>query len=278
MASCVREGVMYNFGSLSAEARMTAGLNLIDVATQVLFPMVTAEEPYLSARALWALGHYFDVKLSQEQLGVVLKTVLAKFEHSAFPVRVSAALCLAGFIQRGDECVAPLRSLLSPLLDSYLKMLSEFESEALVSALEMLVYMFRHDIAPHAAALVKRLCEQIVHLFRECSQDDGNVVQASYATLRALRTVLGSVGRSETVWPQLNGILIPLLTQEFLKEDGLYLDYYDEFIKMVTYMTYYTPVFQPVVCVCVCVCAGVCTGVLLGDVNRELNVYNMCVH
>jgi len=245
-AACIREGVMYNFGSLSAEARMTAGLNLIQLVTDVLFPMVTAHEPYLAARALWALGHYFDVKLSQEQLGTVLKTVLSQFENAAFPVRVSAALCLGGFIQRGEDCVEPLRPLLSALLEAYLKMLSEFESEALVSALEMLVYMFRKDIGPHAAALVKRLCEQIVHLFRECSQEDGTVVQASYATLRALRTVLGSVGRSEAVWPQINEILIPLLSQEFLKEDGLYVDYYDDFVKLVTYMTYYTPVFQPV--------------------------------
>ena len=52
-----------------------------------------------------------------------------------------------------------LRPALGQLLELYLKIMDEVDSEDLVGALEGIMTVFRDDIAPHAVNLVTKLIE-----------------------------------------------------------------------------------------------------------------------
>lgn len=71
---------------------------------------------------------------------------------SELPVRLTAATSLHK-LMHNDECTSLLKPALKDILQIYLKLMSEIDSEELVSALEEIVSHFKDDIGPFALEL-----------------------------------------------------------------------------------------------------------------------------
>lgn len=68
-----------------------------------------------------------------------------------------AATCLDKFL-KDEKIINFLKPALKGLLETYLKLMSEIESEELVGSLETIVKEFKEDISPYAI----ELCTQLV--------------------------------------------------------------------------------------------------------------------
>ena len=81
------------------------------------------------------------------------------------PVRLTAAISLHK-LMHNDECTNLLKPYLKEILQIYLKLMSEIDSEELIGALEEIVSHFKEDIGPFALELT----EQLVIAFKRLSQ------------------------------------------------------------------------------------------------------------
>jgi hypothetical protein len=73
------------------------------------------------------------------------------FDHD-LPVRLTAATSIHKLLIN-DEASQFLKPALKNILEQYLKIMTEIDSEELVSALEEIVKHFKDDIAPYAIDL-----------------------------------------------------------------------------------------------------------------------------
>lgn len=103
-------------------------------------------------RALWMYGEYCE-NLKFKDDAHLSRVVELSFRclHSDpdLPVRLTAATSVSRLLQNDTACNL-LKPHLRQILETYLKLMSEIESEELVSALEQIVTLYKDDIDPFA--------------------------------------------------------------------------------------------------------------------------------
>jgi hypothetical protein len=80
---------------------------------------------------------------------VVALTYECLHRDPALPVRLTAAISMKELLRNDDACNM-LKPHLKEILESYLKLMTEIESEELVSALEEIVSLYNEEIGPYA--------------------------------------------------------------------------------------------------------------------------------
>lgn len=124
---------------------------------QHVLPELTNTQPFLRLRACWMYGEFGSFKLRDAQnLNRAVDLIYRNLNDAELPVRLQAALSIHKLLGN-DETFNFLKPALKNILEQYLKLMTEIDSEDLVSALEEVVAHFKDDIAPYALQLTEQL-------------------------------------------------------------------------------------------------------------------------
>ena len=93
--------------------------------------------------------NHLKFKDSNHMKEVVAQTYECLHKDPALPVRLNAAISMKELL-RNDEACKMLKPHLKEILEAYLKLMQEIESEELVNALEEIVSLYNEDIGPFA--------------------------------------------------------------------------------------------------------------------------------
>lgn len=153
----LRESLLYAVGSLIEEIQPYKTLRvLVDpMLSSHVLPVLQNQQPFLRMRGLWLYSKYVeDMQFKNEEhlAKVVELSYACLINDSQLPVRLQAALTISKLLQK-EKAAEVLKPHLAQILQAFLKLMSEIESEELVNALEEVVTMYRDDIGPFAIQL-----------------------------------------------------------------------------------------------------------------------------
>ena len=118
--------------------------------------------------------------------------IFKNFQGSELPVRFQAALTIHKLLEN-EVTFNFLKPALSQILQKYLDLMNEIDSEDLVTALEEVVSHFKDDIYPFASELT----EQLVNSYHRLSQvgvddDGGESALAAVGCVTTIRRIIES--------------------------------------------------------------------------------------
>ena len=223
-----------------------------------VLPLFASPHGHLRAKGCWLAGLYADSPFAAGQgqgptFTALLQCVIGALSDPELPVRVDAGVAVRSFVDAVEaEDLGPLRPLVPDLLQRFLAISQEVDSEDLTSSLETVVDRFGSDMGPYAVSVVSALTQQFA---RAIAEEDAAVAEeggdfgsggggalAGYSILRAISTVLDSVCSIPQLYPQLEELLFPIL-HRYTSEEGL--DVFEEITQIATYLTYFAPGITP---------------------------------
>ena len=103
---------------------------------QHVMPELESQTPFLRSRACWVYGEFGDYDFKDEDhVKKAVDGVYKSLFAPELPVRLSAALAMSKFI-KNETAESFLKPALGNILEVYLKIMNEIDSEELVGALE----------------------------------------------------------------------------------------------------------------------------------------------
>jgi importin-7 len=264
------------------------------LVSRVILPLFTSPHGHLRAKAAWAGSTFADAPLGGGPGGdepgcgptfdALFAATAGALADPDLPVRVDAATALRSLVDALDEERVPafaagLPTLLRPLL----AVLSELDSEDVLSSLEALVDKVGPAIAPYASELTAQLVgayNRMVGPARagtgsagvliaagggggggpgsppgaalttaaaasDAGSDDGDdAAMAAYGVLRALLTILDAVSGLPGAVAALAPSLTPLLAS-MLTPAVPTEDTFEEALDLLAYLTYFAPDLTP---------------------------------
>ena len=149
----MKEAIIYAIGSLVDQIRDQKDLKAMmePMLLQYILPELSNPQPFLRMRALWMYGEFGSHRFKDEAhiksaIDAVYKCL---HEPNELPVRLTAATSIHKLLNN-ETAAELLKPALKTVLEAYLKLMTEIESEELVSALEEIVSHFKDDIEPYA--------------------------------------------------------------------------------------------------------------------------------
>ena len=252
------DGALLAVGTLSERLKKVERYKaqLEPMLQQYVIPLFSAPHGHLRAKGCWLAGLYADTFFAEGQgkgatFSAMLQCNIAALTDPELPVRVDAAVAMRSFVDAVDaEDLGPLRPLVPDLLQRFLAISHEVDSEDVTSSLETVVEGFGSDMGPYAVTVVTALTQQFWRAIAEeestaGGEDDGEFAGgalAGYSVLRAISTVLDAVSSLPELYPQLEELLYPIL-EKYTSEEGL--DVFEEVTQLITYLTYFGPGITP---------------------------------
>ena len=93
-----------------------------------------------------------------------------------------------------------LKPALGQILEVYLKIMQDIDSEELVKSLESIMTIYKDDIAPYAVQISEQLVTQYRRLIEvNMDDDDGESALAAVGCVTAIRQLLDSVSKNKVV-------------------------------------------------------------------------------
>lgn len=183
-------------------------------------------------------GEFGDMKFKDNShLQQAIDCVYQCLYDSDLPVRVMAATSIHKLINN-PTVFQFLKPALKNILEVYLKMMTEIESEELVSALEEIVKHFKDDIEPYAIELCNQLVVSYQRLIQvNVEEDDGESALAAVGCVTAIRRILDSVSTNAPLLQKLEEIVFPILMHS-LTMDGL--DAIEDGLDCIALFVYYS--------------------------------------
>jgi hypothetical protein len=232
---------------------------------QHVVPLFASPHGHLRSKGCWLAGLYADTVFTEGQgrgatFTALLTCVIHSLSDPQLPVRVDAGVAIRQFVDAVEEDdLGPLKPLVPNLLEKFLAISHEVDSEDLTGSLETVVERFGSDMGPYAVGVVTALTQQFWRAIAEeengagggGGEDDegGNpnsfsdgAALAGYSILRAISTVLDAVSSLPELYPQLEELLFPIL-EKYSSEAGL--DVFEEITQLITYLTYFAPAITP---------------------------------
>ena len=129
-----------------------------------VMPELISDQPFLRSRACWVYGEFGDYSFSDDKhIQQATDGVYQNLSNEHLPVRLSAALALSKLIQN-ETAANFMKPALSSILQVYLKIMNEIDSEELIEAFEQIVNIFKDQLAPYALEICTQLVEQYKRL------------------------------------------------------------------------------------------------------------------
>jgi len=235
------DGAMLAIGSLADKLKGSVNYrgSVETMLTRHIVPEFRNPRGHIRAKACWVSGQFSDVQFADAQsFNTLFRLVVGCLADPELPVRVDAVIALRNFVEATED-LSDLRSILPQLLNELFKLMNEVENEDLVFTLETIVEKFGEEISPYAVGLTQNLVAAFWKCINSEDESDDDVgALASVGCLRAIATVLESVSSLPHLYPQLEAILMPVLTK-MLTTDGQ--DVFEEVLELVSYITYFGP-------------------------------------
>lgn len=130
-----------------------------------------------------------------------------------------------------------LKPALKDVLDIYLTMMGEIESEELVTALERIVAFYKEDMQPFALRLSTQLVDSYQKLILiDVKEDGGESANAAVECVTALSRIIRSCKNNAEVLAKLEQIIYPVL-ENCLSDQGL--ECMEEGVDCISLLVYY---------------------------------------
>jgi len=173
----------------------------------------------LRRRACLTYADFSSFKLKDnEHIKQAVDGIYQNLNSQELPVRLAAATTLSKILKKevAEEFVKPH---LKSILEIYLKLMDEIDSEELVGALEEIMRIYKDDVAPFAMQICEQLSIQYKRLL-EVEDDDGESALAAMGCISAIRRVLDAVSDNKLLLKQLFPVVLPLI-QHGITIDGM---------------------------------------------------------
>jgi hypothetical protein len=120
-----------------------------------VFPELDSASSVMRARACWTLQQFSDqiADIGADAAAATVQKLLERMRDPELPVRIMAACALGQFVD-SDVIHQHLAPLVGELLQAFLAMMDEVESDILIVALQNLVEHFQDEVSPHAVSFV----------------------------------------------------------------------------------------------------------------------------
>lgn len=243
----IKEAILHAIGHLSSKIKQYPELKsqmepmlishvLPEFKNESLIP--TGGSGFMKMRCLWIYGElgsfkFTDMDHIRQSIDCIYQCLAY---HSDLPVRVMAATSIHKLLNN-KTAFEFLKPALSDILQVYLKLMTEIESEELVYALEEIVTHFKEDISPYAVELTSQLVTSYQRLIQvNVEDDDGESALAAVGCVTAIRRILDSVQENKGLLAQLEERIFPILMHG-LTQDGM--DAIEDALDCVVLLLYY---------------------------------------
>ena len=236
-----KEALLHQVGhlssSLSSNPQFSASAEAL-LLTHV-FPELSTRVHFLRARAVWTYGKFASFPMSnKDHQQQVLETTCALLIDSELPVKFEAALTIPRLL-KWEIGKARVRGEISNLLQVYLNLISQIDSEEIIEALEDIVENFDQEILPFAVDLVARLVVTFANLAsREVADDNGDSAMAAVSTLNTIIRLVDTVRESQDDVVKVANLLGEVLNH-CLARKGC--EYMEEGLKILALLLKYSP-------------------------------------
>ncbi|ODQ81596.1 hypothetical protein BABINDRAFT_159869 [Babjeviella inositovora NRRL Y-12698] len=183
------------------------------VLAQFVVPELGAAEDFLTARACECVAVFAHTYRDEQVLARVFEGVRACFlRDDALPVQIEAADALRALVAE-PRVVQFLAPDVPRVMEKFLKLNLEFESDILSYVMENFVEVFAAQLEPFAVQLAASLCAQFVKLASEIVETGDND-DKEYQALGVLNTLISmaiSMNSSKEVTASLEATIAPLV-------------------------------------------------------------------
>lgn len=137
----VKEALLYAIGSLNEIIGLHKDLarNIEPMLKTHVLPDFTSPHPLLKSRACWVYGEFCDYEFQDTQhIQQAVDGVYQNLFCDHLPIKFAAALALAKMLSN-DTAVQFLKPALKNILEVYLKVMEDIDSEELIGSLEVIM-------------------------------------------------------------------------------------------------------------------------------------------
>ena len=155
----IKEALLFSIGSLNEVISLYPDLvaNIEPMLKAHVLPDFSSPHLLLKSRACWAYGEFSEYEFSdQAHIQQAVDGIYKCLFVDNLPIKFSAALSLSKML-KNESAVAFLKPALQNILEVYLKIMEEIDSDELIGALEQFVEIYSEDIGPFAIQLAQQL-------------------------------------------------------------------------------------------------------------------------
>ncbi|CAG9311508.1 unnamed protein product [Blepharisma stoltei] len=236
-----KEAILLALGSIYQILKENVELaqNIQNILSVYVLPEFENPVGFLRARACWMYAQFASFPFTNaEHQGLALQKICQMMLDPDLPVRTEAATALPRLLL-WNISKDKVSSEIKEILQVYLKLMSEIDSEDVVDALEEIVGRFSTEIIPYALEFTQHL---IATFFRmssnEGAQDEGESAMAAVSILNTIAKLVDSFEERPQDLLNMSYLLVPVFDY-CLNEKGC--EFFEEAVHLLTSLLYYAP-------------------------------------
>lgn len=234
-----KEALMLMFGSLAEQIKNHKELNkhIEGILKQFVLDEFKNEIGFLRSRAAWVFARFAHAKLEDSAfMLMIIETMCKLLVDPELPVRYEGALALPKVLH-WELSKKRLSSELKSLLEIYLKLMNEIDSEDVVESLESIVSSFPNEIHPFSLELTQHLASAFTRMIqKDMNEDEGESAMAAVSTLNTISKIIDVLEEKNEELIKISHVLKPIF-DHCLSEAGC--DYFEETLNLLTCLLYY---------------------------------------
>jgi importin-7 len=245
-----KEALLLALGSLSEQIKKNTALkdHVESLLINFVYPEFSNPIGFLRSRSAWVYSRFANLDLSTAENKTTpenlnfktkgLEAVCKLLIDSELPVRYEAGVALPKLLSWSVSKIR-LSGELKNLLEIYLKLINEIDSEDVVESLESIVSAFPKEIIPFSLELAQHLASAFTRMIgKDLNEDDGESAMAAVSTLNTIGKIIDVLEDRPEDLTKLSFILQPIF-EYCLSEIGC--DYFEEALNLLTCLLYYSP-------------------------------------
>ena len=244
------DGTIYAVGSLADILRKnkTYAAMIPSIFQTYIIPLFNSPYGHLRAKACWISSEFANILYSSDdsQKHLLFMQLFEKIQACLgdpdLPVQVDAAVALREFFDSIEDSDAQhFVPMLPSLLQKFLELANNVDSEGIMATIESVVERFSEHIGPYAHGVASALVQQfwkIVGIEENEGIADMTDPLAGHSILATICTILEAVAKNTEILVEMENLLFPVFDQ-CLCELGM--DVIEEQLELMTYITYYSP-------------------------------------
>ena len=239
-----KEAAMRCIGNLREVVQENATLvsEVETMLTRLVKPHLYSQVGFLRARACWTYGQfaYYPMTDSPSQVEVT-QTMCRHLVDSDLPVKFQAAISLPKILRW-----AAAKDLITPelprLLEIYLNLIEDIDSEDLIIGLEGIINRFSQELLPHVTDIVSRLTANFMRIVGVPRGNEKTASDSDMAAVSCLNTINKIVSVVQESDPSrlvpISHIVVPVL-EHGLSVSGS--EFFEEVLDLITCLLYFSP-------------------------------------
>lgn len=190
---CIKkEALMLAVGSISEYLKVHPRIknSLEEALFRYIFPEFLSDSGLLKARAAWVYSKFGQIEFVDLNVQMqVFNYMCSLMVDKDLPVRYVAAVSLPRLLH-WEVCKARLQTEVSKLIQIYLQMIKEIDSEEVMEALESVISAFPDEVRPFAAELSGFLISTFEEIMGKVQKDNEELSGIAVSTLNTIAKII----------------------------------------------------------------------------------------